>query len=174
MGQQQLLLLVLGIVIVGLAVVVGIEAFGENQRKFRQDQTVHLMMDVASKAQLWKLTPPPLGGGGDGSDPRDFSAFRLEAIGLTPTSQQGSSEILLRTEYACFKMFPRSSGLQINALDTGCKNGSWWMRMDVTGTGEGDIGLRISNNLRRRQRQRPVAPRLAPGAYGCVGGTRSV
>ena len=33
MGQQQLLLLVLGIVIVGLAVVVGIQAFGENQKK---------------------------------------------------------------------------------------------------------------------------------------------
>ena len=37
MGQQQLLLLVLGIVIVGLAVVVGIQAFSENQRKANAD-----------------------------------------------------------------------------------------------------------------------------------------
>ena len=80
MGQQQLLLLVLGIVIVGLAVVVGVEAFEENQRKFRQDQTTHLMMDIASKAQLWKATPPPMGGGGDGTD-NDFAAS-----GLSPSA----------------------------------------------------------------------------------------
>ena len=145
MGQQQLLLLVLGVVIVGLAVVVGIESFQENQRKFRQDQTTQLMMDIASKAQLWKITPPPLGGGGVG-DEDDFSGFKLESIGLTPTETQGSSEVVLRTEYACFKMFPRSNRLQINALDTECSNGSWWMRMDVTGIGEDDIDLRISNN----------------------------
>ena len=145
MGQQQLLLLVLGVVIVGLAVVVGIQAFGENQRKFRQDQTVQLMADVGAKAQLWKLTPEPLGGGGAGGE-ADFSSFRLEAVGLTPTSQQGSSEILMRTEYACFKFFPRGDRLQVNALDTDCSNGSWWLRMDVTGTTEDDLSYRFNGN----------------------------
>lgn len=138
MGQQQLL--VLGVVIVGLAVVVGIEAFGENRRKARQDQTVQLMVDLGAKAQLWKLTPPPLGGGGDGAE-SDFSAFELKSVGLTPTETQGSTEVILRTEYACLKVFPKATLLQVNALDTDCGNGTVWMSLYVRGTGEGDLDI---------------------------------
>ena len=53
MGQQQLLLLVLGIVIVGLAVVVGIQAFGENQRKANNDALINDGIRIASDAQAW-------------------------------------------------------------------------------------------------------------------------
>ena len=63
MGQQQLLLLVLGIVIVGLAVVVGIQAFGENQKKSNQDALVNDGVRFASDAQAWALKPAAFGGG---------------------------------------------------------------------------------------------------------------
>ncbi len=63
MGQQQLLLLVLGIVIVGLAVVVGIQAFGENQKKANSDALVNDAIRLASDAQAWKLKPAAFGGG---------------------------------------------------------------------------------------------------------------
>src|SRR6056297_752638 len=63
MGQQQLLLLVLGIVIVGLAVVVGIQAFGENQKKANSDALVNDAVRIASDAQAWKLKPAAFGGG---------------------------------------------------------------------------------------------------------------
>lgn len=63
MGQQQLLLLVLGIVIVGLAVVVGIQAFGENQKKANSDALVNDAIRIASDAQAWKLKPAAFGGG---------------------------------------------------------------------------------------------------------------
>ena len=145
MGQQQLLLLVLGVVLVGLAVIVGIQAFGETQRRFRQDQTVHLMTDIAARAQAWKATPSPLGGG-DAGDSSDFSTFTLAAIGMTPTETQGSREVLMRTEYACLKIFARTNRLQVNALDADCSNGSWWMRMDVTGIGEDHITYRFNGN----------------------------
>jgi hypothetical protein len=65
MGQQQLLLLVLGIVIVGLAVVVGIQAFGENQKKANADALVNDGVRIASDAQAWKLKPAAFGGGAD-------------------------------------------------------------------------------------------------------------
>jgi hypothetical protein len=69
MGQQQLLLLVLGIVIVGLAVVVGIQAFGENQKKANQDAMVNDAIRIASDAQAWALKPTAFGGGeGDFQD----------------------------------------------------------------------------------------------------------
>ena len=63
MGQQQLLLLVLGIVIVGLAVVVGIQAFGENQKKANADAMVNDGVRLASDAQAWALKPQAFGGG---------------------------------------------------------------------------------------------------------------
>ena len=62
MGQQQLLLLVLGIVIVGLAVVVGIQAFGENQTKANADAMVNDGVRIASDAQAWALKPQAFGG----------------------------------------------------------------------------------------------------------------
>jgi hypothetical protein len=63
MGQQQLLLLVLGIVIVGLAVVVGIQAFSENQTKANADAMINDGVRIASDAQAWALKPAQFGGG---------------------------------------------------------------------------------------------------------------
>jgi hypothetical protein len=65
MGQQQLLLLVLGIVIVGLAVVAGINAFSENQERSTKDAIVNEAMRIATDVQAYKVKPGQLGGGGD-------------------------------------------------------------------------------------------------------------
>ena len=64
MGQQQLLLLVLGIVIVGLAVVVGINAFGENQKRANADALVNDGLRIASDVQAFALKPEQFGGAG--------------------------------------------------------------------------------------------------------------
>jgi len=78
MGQQQLLLLVLGIVIVGLAVVVGIQAFGENQKKANADALVNDGVRIASDAQAWKLKPAAFGGG---SDADGFTGLTFTQLG---------------------------------------------------------------------------------------------
>ncbi len=65
MGQQQLLLLVLGIVIVGLAVVVGIETFSRSQKSANADALVNDAVRIASDVQRWSITPAIFGGGGD-------------------------------------------------------------------------------------------------------------
>jgi hypothetical protein len=62
MGQQQLLLLVLGIVIVGLAVVVGINAFSENRIKSNADALVTDGLRIVSDVQAWGLKPAQFGG----------------------------------------------------------------------------------------------------------------
>ena len=64
MGQQQLLLLVLGIVLVGLAVVGGISAFQENQRKGRRDIATAAALRYVSDMLAWREKPVALGGGG--------------------------------------------------------------------------------------------------------------
>ena len=67
MGQQQLLLLVLGIVIVGLAVVAGINAFDENQKKSSQDALTNEAFRIASDAKAWYNKPKQYDGGGSNS-----------------------------------------------------------------------------------------------------------
>ena len=63
MGQQQLLLLILGVVLVGLAVVSGISAFRENNRKSRLDFGTNVGVQVAAEAIAWRAKPRQFGGG---------------------------------------------------------------------------------------------------------------
>ena len=82
MGQQQLLLLVLGIVIVGLAVVGGIQAFAENGRKSAFDEAATRNAGFVGIATAWRMTPQALGGGQGAPDSR---ALGLSVFGLSPT-----------------------------------------------------------------------------------------
>ncbi len=85
MGQQQLILLVLATVIVGLATVVGIQAFTENKAKSTQDAIVQDLVRMASDAQAWKQKPSPFGGQGlktDGSAYGKADFTNLANLGL--------------------------------------------------------------------------------------------
>ena len=84
MGQQQLLLLVLGIVIVGLAVVVGIQAFSENQKQANADQMVNDCIRIASDSQAWKLKPSAFGGGASASN---WTGLNFGQMGYTVGDQ---------------------------------------------------------------------------------------
>ena len=101
MGQQQLLLLVLGVVIVGLAVVVGIQAFGENQTKANADAMVNDGVRIASDAQAWKLKPQAFGGGGAlvGHEARDGVLEAHDGVaqlGLGGVVDGGEQAVLLQ------------------------------------------------------------------------------
>ena len=63
MGQQQLLLLIIGVVTVGLAVVAGFTAFNEASRKDEADSLVSHTLDVATSAYYWKSKNDPFAGG---------------------------------------------------------------------------------------------------------------
>lgn len=92
MGQQQLLLLVLGTVIVGLGVVAGIDAFNSNQRASDQDALVNQAVQVASDVQAWSQKPAAYGGGG-GFANADFSTLDWQALGYeTDTDGEYSTQ----------------------------------------------------------------------------------
>ena len=90
MGQQQLLLLVLGIVIVGLAVVVGIQAFDENRQRANLDALVNDGVRIASDVQTWSLKPAVFGGPSTGEDWTDATftkiGYTAEADGTYETA----------------------------------------------------------------------------------------
>jgi Tfp pilus assembly protein PilE len=64
MGQQQLLLIVLGVIIVGIAVVVGINVFTASSSQANRDAVISDLTNNASMAQQYYRKPKALSGGG--------------------------------------------------------------------------------------------------------------
>ena len=79
MGQQQLILLVLGIVIVGLAVVVGIQSFNENRQKTEIDNLTSVGVGMAGEIIGWYQKPTSQGGAG--SNPANFDVLTIDKLG---------------------------------------------------------------------------------------------
>jgi len=63
MGQQQLLLIVLGVIIVGISIVVGINLFSASSLEENRDAVVSDNMNLAALAQQFYKKPTELGGG---------------------------------------------------------------------------------------------------------------
>ena len=66
MGQQQLLLLVVTAVIVGVAIMIGVDVFGSSMAKANEDSVRKDIIEVSSRLQQYYRTPSVLGGGNYG------------------------------------------------------------------------------------------------------------
>ncbi|MEX0894761.1 MAG: hypothetical protein WDZ36_03290 [Balneolaceae bacterium] len=75
MGQQQLLLVILVTIIVGIATVVAINTFGSAADAAAQDAVRQDLAQIAASAQGYYMRPAMLGGGG-----RDFNGITFENI----------------------------------------------------------------------------------------------
>jgi hypothetical protein len=65
MGQQQLLLIVLGVIVVGIAVVVGINLFNANATAANRDGVISDLNNLSAMAQQFYKKPTSMGGGGN-------------------------------------------------------------------------------------------------------------
>ena len=65
MGQQQLLLIILGVIIVGIAVAVGITMFTGGARDANRDQVINDLVNLSAKSQQFYRRPFAMGGGGN-------------------------------------------------------------------------------------------------------------
>ena len=86
MGSQQLLLIVLGVIIVGIAVVVGISIFGSNADQANKDAVTQDLLRMASQAQGYYRKPTMLGGGGN-----SFSGLTLNDLGFAGTDNSNAN-----------------------------------------------------------------------------------
>ena len=149
MGQQQLLLLVLGIVVVGLAVVVGIQAFGENQKKANADAITNDVIRIASDAQAWSLKPTAFGGG-NGSFSPTSGPVTFEKLGYAMTGT-GTAGVYTNLN-ASTSTGGTNSGYKLSAISatgvtiTGCNatRGNQ-VRAVVNGTGPTNISTTVTN-----------------------------
>lgn len=93
MGQQQLLLYALGLLVIGAAIFVGIQKFTASH----QDASIEVLkldlLTIAAKAQLYCRTPKSLDGGG-----HSFSGLTIHPDGLKKLF------VALENENGCFKI----------------------------------------------------------------------
>ena len=64
MGQQQLLLIILGVIIVGIAIAVGISQFGAHSTQANKDGVTSSLVNISANAYQFKIRPTTMGGGG--------------------------------------------------------------------------------------------------------------
>jgi Tfp pilus assembly protein PilE len=123
-GQQQLLLVVLGTIIVGIAVVVGIQMFTDSSTSTNIDMTTAELVDHAWSAQAYYRRSRALGGGGktftgwvltsDSSDNATYTATVSEQVAtitgtcLTAKTAAGNPVTVVVT------VLPKSLSTQIN------------------------------------------------------------
>ncbi len=75
MGQQQLLLVILGVIIVGIAVAVGISMFTGLASDANRDRVVNDLVNLSAKAQQYMRRPVTAAGGGN-----NFGGFFLTPL----------------------------------------------------------------------------------------------
>lgn len=136
MGQQQLILLVLGIVIVGLAVTVGIQAFSENSKKANMDALVDDAIDLATTAQTWMLKPSIYGGGNNSCRTTcDWSSVTFSHLGYAET---GGTYTNVNGSFAV----NGSGGTQLVITGTSAAHGNQ-VTITVSGTAPSDMSASI-------------------------------
>ena len=95
MGQQQLLLIILGVIVVGIAVAVGITMFSDSAITSNRDGLTNDLVNLASRAQQFYRRPTSLGGGGN-----SFTLLTADAVGMSrltnvPSNANGTYTIAL-------------------------------------------------------------------------------
>ena len=88
MGQQQLLLIILGVIVIGIAVAVGITMFADSAASSNRDAVVGDLENLAGRAQQFYHRPTTMGGGGN-----SFGALTTSSISLLtnmPSNANGS------------------------------------------------------------------------------------
>jgi hypothetical protein len=88
MGSQQLLLIVVGVVVIGIMVIIGIVMFTDHSAATSRDAISNDLMHAASKAQLYKRRPRIQGGGGG-----SFVGFNLQMVFRTLSNANGTFAI---------------------------------------------------------------------------------
>ncbi|HLF19885.1 MAG TPA: hypothetical protein VI704_03760 [Bacteroidota bacterium] len=72
MGQQQLLLIILGVIIVGIAIAVGLSLFSAQSVQSNKDAMINDLNNIAAQCYQFRIRPSSMGGG-QGS----YSGFTL-------------------------------------------------------------------------------------------------
>jgi len=91
MGQQQLLLLVIGVILVGLATLAGFEIIQRHIRKDEADGLLDRGLSIATHAISWKTRNDPFNGGNQSYE--QLATNGMSMLALDTTTVRGQFDI---------------------------------------------------------------------------------
>ena len=86
MGEQQLLLIILGVIVIAIAVAVGITMFTDSALHANRGSVTNDLVNLAARAQQYYRRPTALDGGGN-----SFVGLTADAAGLSKLTNQASN-----------------------------------------------------------------------------------
>jgi hypothetical protein len=113
MGQQQLLLIILGVIVVGIAVAVGITMFSDNAVSANKDAVTNDLVNLASRAQQYYRRPTALGGG-QGS----FTGLTADVAGLARLTSKATNA------NGTYSVLTAGDGTSVELQGVGTENGT--------------------------------------------------
>ncbi len=116
MGQQQLLLIILGVIIVGIAIAVGISQFGANSTQANKDGVTSSLINLSANAYQYRIRPSTMGGGSN--------SYAGYAVPSKMTNDENGNYAL-----------STATATQIVFTGTSSVNGSWVATCTVDSTG---------------------------------------
>jgi hypothetical protein len=99
MGQQQLLLIILGVIIVGIAIAVGLSLFSAQSVQANKDAITNDLNNLAANAYQYRIRPSSMGGGSNSYTGYSIpSKLRTnENASYTIVSNSGTGIVLMGT-----------------------------------------------------------------------------
>jgi hypothetical protein len=147
MGQQQLLLIVLGIIIVGVALVVGLHLYTAYERQSQIDSITIELQSYASMALAYYKKPKSLGGGG-----HSFDGFKPIINSTEYDSTKSSAGMLFHWWHSDFGLygFSESPGYGSQYIELAgysrIKQANFILRVTVTPTHINTLIRQLYNN----------------------------
>lgn len=102
MGQQQLLIIIVGVIVVGIAIGVGISIFGANSVASNKDAVTSSLITIAGDAYHFRLRPTTMGGGSGAYtnyviqnklQKDDNGIYSIASVAASSVSVQGQSAV---------------------------------------------------------------------------------
>ena len=99
MGQQQLLLIILGVIIVGIAIAVGLSLFSAQSQQANHDAIINDLNNISANAYQFYIRPASMGGGAN-----SYTGYTIpsrmqsnENAGYSVTTASGPTCVILGT-----------------------------------------------------------------------------
>jgi Tfp pilus assembly protein PilE len=112
MGSNQLLLIVLGVIIIGIAVLVALGIFSHSVAENNLDRVTEFLMELGVRAQKYYRTPEWLSGGG-----HTFNGLTADLQGIALLTNLSSNE------YGTFSISVAGNDTEVTLLGVGIEDG---------------------------------------------------
>jgi len=101
MGQQQLLLIILGVIIVGIAIAVGLSLFSAQSVQSNHDAIINDLNNIAANAYQHYIRPASMGGGANSYDGTGATGAAAYAIPSRMQTNENGTYSPVNTATTC-------------------------------------------------------------------------